>query len=836
MAEKIPLSKPLAKRYLSTFAAMIRVLILLFFLLPVFASGQRKIEAFRISEKIVIDGILNEKSWAEASKAKDFKQITPSPGSNSGQQTTIQFLFDKTAIYFSIRCVEQTHLVSKVLSLRDDFNANVDNIQILLDTYNDDQNAFIFGVSSMGVQYDAKVTASQRNADLNMVWSSAVVRNTEGWQAEIRIPYSAIRFPKEIVQNWGINFFRYTSHSREESSWNPVNPDFNNYVAQCGEVTGLSGITPPTRLAFMPYVSAYADHFPSNTVGKSNWSRSWNGGMDIKYGVNEAFTLDMTLVPDFGQVQSDNQVLNLSPFEIQFNENRQFFTEGTELFGKAGLFYSRRIGVQSPPSVLNTQLKPDEYLTDVPAFSQLFNATKLSGRTKKGLGIGVFNALTAEQKATAVNTITGERRSVIASPLSNYTVLVLDQNLKNNSFITLTNTNVAREGRFYDANVSGLNFKLNTSKNTFFVAGNTALSAKLYTQKENQIGHNLGFQAGKQTGKWIYSTSYFEESTTYDPNDLGFNTNNNKRSFVSSVSFRKFKPFWRLNRFSSNLSVQYDRLYAPNVYTNTIIRASAFANSRKFHASGIELNSAITDNYDYFEPRSPGRYFTRPRWLNLGAWISTNYQKRFAIDVDLNYVFVDRDKWKELYYSVSPRIRVNDKLFIIYAWNQNFIDHSQGYAIPFGTPAQPLDAIIFGSRNRRDYINTLNINYTLTNTMGATFRMRHYRSVLEYHSFFSLQDDGSLAAIDTDGLDENGVSVYNTHYNAFTIDLVFRWVFLPGSEINIVWKNALFSNDKQMEDQYTQSFLTMFENSSSNSFSIKLLYWLDYNNLKKKNN
>lgn len=809
-------------------------LTLVFALLSIVVIAQRSVEAFPTTEHIVIDGEFKESSWQNAEATKDFVQYKPNPGLPSTQQTEVKLIYDDNAIYIAAKCFDKPEHVSKILSQRDDFNANVDNFQILIDTYNDDQNGFDFGVSSMGVQFDSKLSATSENVELNMVWASAVIQTEQGWQLEMRIPYSAIRFPKKEVQNWGINFFRYISRNREESTWSPIKPDFDNWLAQCGTVTNLKGIEPPLRLAFIPYVSAYADHFPFNEVGKSNWSHSFNGGMDIKLGLNEAFTLDMTLVPDFKQVVFDNQVLNLSPFEIQFNENRQFFTEGTELFSKSGLFYSRRIGIQSPYSVLNSNLKENEYLTNVPASSQLYNATKLSGRTKKGLGIGVFNALTAEQTATAVNSLTGVERTVVASPFTNFNVLVLDQNLKNNSSITLTNTNVMREGIFYDANVTGFNSKFNSKNNKIYVSGRTALSNK-FAASGTSTGYNYGLRTGKQTGNFVVHAGYFEESNTYDPNDLGFNTNNNKRILDATFGYRIFKPFWRINQFSSSVNISYNRLYNPNAYTGTYLSGSVFANSKRFHAAGFEFNSSLTNSYDYFEPRAEGMYFVRPKWLDLGFWISSNYQKRLAIDASFSYVFVARDRWVEYSYRFSPRIRLSDKIFLIYEFDQSFSFNSQGYAVPFGTPAVSSSAIIFGSRDRINTTNTINFQYTLTNRMGITFRLRHYRSSLSYDSFFDLMNDGTLSPNNLNGNGIDGKSVYNTNFNAFTIDFVYRWVFLPGSEVNIVWKNNIYSNDLNMDALFLSNITSMFNFDPMNSLSIKILYWLDYQSLKRKN-
>jgi len=795
--------------------------------------AQRSITSLETQEHISIDGELNESSWKEASDAGDFIQFKPNPGLASTQKTLVKIIYDKEALYVAAICYDDAEHISNVLCDRDDFNANIDNFQLILDTYNDDQNGFSFGVSSMGVQYDSKLTADSENAELNMVWSSAVKRTVNGWELEMRIPYSAFRFPKVDLQNWGINFYRQISRNREETTWNPIKPDLDNWLVQCGDALGIQGIEPPLRLAFMPYISSYADHFPSNIEGQSNWSGSFNGGMDIKLGLNEAFTLDMTLVPDFGQVVFDNKVLNISPFEIQFNENRQFFTEGTELFNKSGLFYSRRIGIQSPYAVLSSLLTENEYLTNTPSSSKLYNASKISGRTKSGLGIGVFNGITAEQNSTAVNSLTGAERQIVSSPLTNYNVLVLDQNFFNNSSITLTNTNVMREGIFYDANVTGLNTKFNTKNNKYFVSGSTALSHKFFSQNTS-TGHNYGVTTGKQSGNFIAQGSYFEESNTYDPNDLGFNSNNNKRIIESTLSYRIFKPFWKLNQFSSTFNFSFNRLYKPNVYTATYLNWNTFILLKKFHAAGIRMNSSITDSYDYFEPRNEGSYFKRPKWADIGAWFSSNYQKKFALDLGLSYTLIDRANWQEYEYNISPRFRLSDKMFLVYEFVQNHSFNSQGYAVAFAAPSTATSAIVFGSRDRVNTTNTINFRYTLTNRMGMTFRLRHYRSSLSYDSFFDLNIDGTLTPNNLDGLDVNGESVYNTNFNAFTIDLVYRWVFLPGSEINVVWKNAIFSSDKFVSTTYFNNLSQMLDYTPSNSFSIKVLYWLDYQSLKRK--
>ena len=335
----------------------------------------------------------------------------------------------------------------------------------LLIFYQDGLNGLEFGVTASGVQFDVKYSDNGNDWDWDAVWLSEVSIVEDGWIVEMKIPYSAMRFADAEEQVWHVNFGRTIRRIREQSWWNEMDPAIGTWFGQYGLTKGIKDIKPPTRLFFFPYVSYYFEHFPQNEDGVSDWSQSFNAGMDVKYGINDAFTLDLTLVPDFGQVISDNQVLNLSPFEIQFDENRQFFTEGTELFGKADIFYSRRIG-GTPLMFYDVEdyLNEGDSIIENPSTSQLINAAKISGRNQNGLGIGVFNAVTAETRATVINEESNEQRDILTDPLTNYNVLVFDQNLWTNASVSLINTNVMRRGSFYDANVTGTQFRLPDKK------------------------------------------------------------------------------------------------------------------------------------------------------------------------------------------------------------------------------------------------------------------------------------------------------------------------------------------------------------------------------------
>ena len=807
--------------------------LLLTIIISLSVYSQREITAVPKSNPIVLDGILNEEDWQYSNWSTGFTQMRPNPGSKASKKTEVAVLYDKEAIYFGVKCYDNPDSLSRVLSIRDEFNANLDVFAIFIDTYQDKQNGFMFGITSRGVRIDSKIFNNEFNDLFNLVWRSKTKINEQGWFSEIKIPYSALRFPKKEIQTWNINFGRQISRYRQEITWSPVQPDLENYLLESGVINGIEKITPPLRLALIPFLSNYVSFSKNNET-----FNTFNGGMDVKYGINEALTLDVTLLPDFGQVVFDQQVLNISPFEIQFNENRQFFTEGTELFNKSGLFYSRRIGVQTSSKVYQSQLQENEELTEIPTSVPLINASKISGRLKNGLGIGIFNGITAQQKATAYNSSAEEYREVTISPLSNYNVLVLDQNLRNNSYLTFTNTNVLRTGSFYDANVSGLKTKINTKNNNYFLEAEGVLS-NIIEDQENNYGHTWSLSAGKQRGQLAFGAEYYEESDTYDPNDLGFLRANNSRSSEIWIRFRDFNPKnEKLNTIRTSASIINERLYRPNLYGGTFWEANAMFVTKTFNAAGIRSGGSLGETNDYFEPRGSiigEDKFIRPVWSNYRAWFSTNYQKPIAIDAGVGFVNVKRGDWREWNYDSELRFRLSNQLNLIHEWENSFQYNSEGYAVSFGTAVDPFEGIIFGNRDRITTIQSLGINYTVTNRIGITFRLRHYNAKIKYNYFYELLENGRLNTIDNyTGLDDLGISVYDINYNAFTIDMLFRWVFFPGSEINIVWKNSIFSSEENINENYWTSLNNTLQNGPMNTISIKVIYWLDSQYLKKK--
>ncbi len=798
------------------------------------------LSAIRTEGSIKIDGELDEMEWQKAPIAENFVQNSPRPGKTPIFRTEVKVLYDNTAIYIgAVMHDNRPDSIFQELTERDNIG-NSDWFAVLLDPYRDGINGVGFAITPRGVQFDTKYssTSGGRNnwggilgageRSWDAVWDSQAKITDNGWVVELKIPFSALRFPKAKEQVWNINFVRQLRRHRELCFWNEVNPDITGYLNQSGEVIGISDIEPPIRLSATPFVAVYGENYYNrNNNPKSSWGRSFSGGMDIKYGINDAFTLDMTLIPDFGQVRSDNEVLNLSPYEVRYDENRQFFTEGTELFNKGGLFYSRRVGGRPiKRSLVSRNLKAGEVIVVNPLESQLINATKLSGRTNKGLGLGLFNAISSSASATVENRETGDSREIETGPMTNYNIVVIDQNLKNNSFISLINTNVLRLGDDYDANVTGTSFNFKNAKQSFAYGGKGVVSQKYFSDRTD-LGHAASFDIGKTSGKLQWGASYDHESPAYDINDLGFMRHANNRAMSGKVTFRQNQPFGNFNDAQSSFNIQYERLYAPDVFTGLSVHLDGWASTKKGFAFGLNLTAWPIEENDYFEPRTSdySRFYKTPESIMVRGWFSTDFRKKFTMDVFSNFRYINAEGQYSYGANSTARYRANDRLSFSLSLRSSKGINSVGYV----TKRSNGD-IIFGVRDNISLENVFTTKYAFNHLMSFSFRLRHYWAKAEYHSFGKLDLDGSLSATDFNSFSDNS-------FNTFTIDAAYRWRFAPGSDLFLVWKNntAVYSSARDnISYDYMESLQNLGNLPQSNSLSVKLIYYLDYFSLKNR--
>lgn len=834
-----------------------RTLIFLFFAtfsLPLFAQEikPKKLSAKRTTASIKIDGEINEAAWKEAMPATDFVEWRPNPGiaEASSNKTVIYFLYDNTSVYVGGYCYERTKdSISRELVGRDVVGVN-DFVGVIFDTYNDKINASGFYVTPYGEQFDAKYSNTGNNEEdptWNAVWDSEAKIHADGWSFEMRIPYSALRFVSRDNQTWGLNITRRRNKTGQQYMWSPIDPNVNGFVNQEGEWTAIEKIQAPVRLSFSPYLSAYVNHYPNETPGVKDVTSSFNGGMDVKYGISNAFTLDMTLIPDFGQVQSDNQVLNLSPFEIKYNENRPFFTEGTELFSKGNLFYSRRIG-GTPIHYYDVEnhLQGDEEIAKNPTEAKLINATKISGRTTKGLGVGFFNAITKPMYAEIEEDGKMVRKEQTA-PLTNYNIVVLDQTLKNNSSVSFINTNVLRSGSDYDANVSAALFNFNNKKNTYNLYGKFSLSHLTglpASDASNGYSHNVSL--AKTGGNFRFQIGEEIADEKYDINDMGILFNNNYIDHYFWTSYRWLKPGSWYNRVQVNYNAYYSTLYRSVAEQKIASNFQRFSTNVNANAQFKNLWWAgmfvgyVPHGNDFYEPRNTGYSFHTPTRLQFNPWFETNSAKKYYLS--FNYFVGIRSLFNSPNHEVDimHRYRFSDKFSLTHSIVYNPATNDAGFYGNYnkkdaggndaldanGNPI--LENILFSRRDLKTIENVLSAKFNFNNRSGVTFRVRHYWSKVHVKELYDLENNGDLIPTAHTSVEPENQSV-----NIFNVDAVYTLQFAPGSFINIVWKDASFLSDDIINKNYFKNFDKTLAAPQNNNLSIKIIYYLDYLSLRK---
>lgn len=757
---------------------------------------------------------MEEESWLNANIATNFLELNPTEGNKPVYKTDVKVLYDDNNIYILGYCYDpHPDSIMTQLGERDD-RLNADHFTVSFDTYNKKIDAFTFKVSASGVQSDSRISDESFNA----VWESAVEIVDDGWIAEIRIPYYSIRFPKGDKQLWKINFLREIRRIRTEVQWSLVPKEVETEINYWGDLVGLNDIKDPARISLSPYVSSFAEFENDES------SYGFGAGADLKVGLNESYTLDMTLLPDFSQVRSDNIVKNLGAFEVVFEEQRPFFQEGVDLFNLGNLFYSRRIGgVPEGYSDAFSEVDSNEVIEN-PNTARLINVTKVSGRDKNGLGIGIMNAITAPASAIIENTETGEKRELQTNPLVNYNIVAIDQNLRNNSSIYFINLNTSRDGDFIDANVSSLGLNLINKKSKYAVNGDAKisqrdsnLSAHIFSEDPGDgVSYTLGF--GKIKGNFKFDLQSVNKSLNYNPNDLGVNFATNIREHSLELQYNRYNPFWILNGNYNTLTYTIQQDYTTGeVLKNSYSGRLAFI-LPSFNAFFVNMSSQIGDGIDLFESRVSGQKFIVPEFYFNGIGVSTDYSKKIALDAEVGYgqgYFTDYVVNNYFEVGIEPILQLSDKLSLRPSSVYSIFLNGAGYAGTFnGTPK-------YGVRDVRTLTNILQGKYLFKNNLALTLRMRHYWSYGLYDYYGDLDEEGYIIP------DPNFTENADFNFNAFNTDLIFTWQFAPGGFMNIVYKNNLQRDEQVIRTSYFNNLNTVFEQGQRNTLTFKLVYFFD---------
>ena len=814
-----------------------RFIIFLFFLIfsDLVQAQERKILQSMFTDKVpIIDGILSEDLWNDLNPATDFTLMWPETRNGikipNEFKTTAYVCYDDNAIYVgAILKHPNIDKIPKELSQRDEiWNVNAETFFVTFNTYNDDLNFFGFQVTSAGTVGDVYSSGAIDSDDFlyNTVFEAKINISSDGWSLEMVIPYSAIRFPKKEVQLWGLNFGRKIQSLDETYVWSPVNVNELEYHESNGTLKGIKNVNPPLRMFFYPYIQSSV-----NLQSRFKTSSSYMGGMDLKYGLSSSFTLDASLIPDFGQVEFDNVELNLGPFQQQFDENRAFFTEGANLFkiadgdmGGGSFFYSRRIGEKI--SLDDNLLEEDEQFYNFDSTPQLLSTVKVTGTTSKNLSIGLLNAITNKLDVEIENFSSNETRKQTIQPLVNYNVLSLTKQLLNDySSVSVINTNKTGGDGLYGNNIAFVADMFDSNRDfNFKVKTFGSLTPKI----NNKNGFRYGISLSELKGNFRYNFSWWGVDKHYKQNELGYFNFTDHQSYSTRISYQILNEYGFLRKYSNYLR---------------------FQNTRTFHSFERKLwglrfgNDFSTKNLMVFEAdfaySSATRDYDKPRANNRYVLEPENFQAKLVVQSNKNKNFSYRVQWNKFNYFKEDfnERKSQNRIYIstLYRFSDRFSLELKSNHIDFKDDIGYLDTIneniYFGRRNIKSVENNIDFSYFFDSKKWVNLKLRNYWSRAKYdNSLFLLDLNGKRTQVDYSLLEFNP----NTNFNIWNVDISFEWWFAPGSNMILLYRNQLFNNDNLVGLDYLQSLNNLFDFNAQHQLSLRINYLINLNRKKNK--
>ena len=806
---------------------------LLFFSISV-GQERKIIELKRFKSPPKIDGILDDANWKTLVPATKFERWMPNNGSSEkeGYENFVYIGYDDNAIYIAGK-FNNPNPIPVEFSQRDDiWEINAETFFISINSYDDNINEQSFQVTSAGTLGDSYTSGemSDEDWDFDTVFESKVSIGNKSWSMEMRIPYSALRFPSKKIQKWGINFGRKIAESGEVYTWNFIDQKNANYGESMGITSEIKDISPPIRLFFYPYAQSSID-FKKGSSPLNGYS----AGMDLKYGINNSFTLDATLIPDFGQVTFDDKELNLSPFEQQFDENRAFFTEGSSLFKKAdrisfrggSFFYSRRIGDEisfDEEDILNA----NENILSYDRKADLLNSIKLTGTTNSGLSIGFINSITDNAYASIENSLTGEIRKEKIAPATNFNVLSLNQQVLNEySTISFLNANVYRIGEgFENSNNSAFVFNLFDDKRKFNIKGNVNQSNSPVFSETKGFRGALAFD--KLTGSLRYGFGWRGVDANYYQNDLGYYNNRNDQSIYAKVSYMTFNPTDLYEKIEAYLYVFESSRFYPKIKKSTGWRLGGEIISPKLEEIKLVIDYD-SKNKNFEEPRSKNSFINEPAKYLFQLQYKSDTRKKIQYSLGMEHSYAV----EELFDEKKNDIEINSGIGFRLSNNFN-LDYEIKNEINYddvGYVYKENENIYFGKRDVKALENNLTLNYNFDSYKSLNLRVRQFWSSAKYDdSFFLLNSKGERVVSDKSIIDNDP----NTNFNLWNLDLSYNWEFLPGSKLTLLYRNNIFIENNLSGISYYSSTKELFQKPIDHQVSIRINYFLDYNLIKRK--
>nr|WP_288934962.1 DUF5916 domain-containing protein [uncultured Allomuricauda sp.] len=836
-----------------------------------------------------INGILEDEAWNLVEWGRDYIEWQPDENTPPSHQTKFKILYDSKNLYIGVRCYDdEPDKIVKRLSRRDGFDG--DWVEFNIDSYFDKRTAFSFTITAAGVKGDEFISNNGNNWDSswNPIWYAKAHVDDEGWTAELRIPLSQLKFGSAEEQVWGFQSTRRFFRNEERSVWQRKPVDQPGWVSEFGELHGLKNIEPQKQLEIQPYTVAKTETYEAEEGNpfRDGSESNITAGLDAKIGITNDLTLDLTVNPDFGQVDADPSAIALDGFQIFFQERRPFFVENKNIFdfrvsqseagntfGSDNIFYSRRIG-RSPQGYPDTA---DDEFVDQPDNTPIIGAAKFSGKTKDGWAIGVLESVTAQRTATILNG-NGNARKEMVEPLTNYFVGRLQKDFnQRNSYIggifTATNREQIPEqlNFLHDAAYTGgFDFKHQWANRDWYLGGNITMShvrgseeaitntqesithlfnrvgadhVAVDTTRTSMTGTGGNVQIGKVgNGHWKFESGATWRSPELELNDIGFQRQADDVRHYTWIGYQTLKPDSTFRR----VGINYNHWTAWDFQGNhnyLQFNTNSWQNWKNNWRTNIGFNYAPIE-YSNFALRGGPRLRQSP-WVSFWNGINTDYRKKLrfsffhngrkALDNSIKTYYMEGgfvyQPLNALRISVFPSLRINqDKLQFI----DNFDDVN-------GSPRY-----LNGEINQRTLSMSFRLNYTINPNLTIQYWGQPFISRGRYSNFKHIIDpiaktfdnrfvqynnqqtslvDGTYAIDeDLDGVTDFSFDDPDFSFVQFRSNLVIRWEYIPGSEIFLVWSQDVTQSGNPAEGLLPSLGDNIFGQKPHNIFLLKATY------------
>lgn len=851
-------------------------------------NGKKQYKAVKVATPPVINGILDDEAWQNGIWIDDFTQFEPYNGRAASQRTEFKIIFDEDNLYVAFKAFDTSpdSIVNR-LSRRD--NSDGDLVGIILDSYHDLRTGFLFGISSSGVKYDLVFTNDGQNEDSSWDpnWWGKTSINNEGWIAEMKIPFSQVRFEKNSGDIWGLQVARVLYRKNETTFWQHIPKDAPGLVHLFGELAGLENIKPRKIFDVTPYAVGKIETFkaePGNPFLEKGRLSKINGGIDAKIGVTNNMTMDLTINPDFGQVEADPSEVNLSAYETFFSEKRPFFVEGNNItsfgigigdgdVGNDNLFYSRRIG-RRPQGYPELQ---DGMYADVPKATTIIGAAKLTGKTKNGLSLGFIEAVTAEEKAEIYKE--GETTYETVEPLTNYFVGRVQKDFNEGKTIIggmLTSTYrdlvPSLEDLMHKSALSGgidftqyfkekkwmfnLNAALSQVSGTQAAIENTQRSSARYYQRPDNdyvkfdptrtslTGSGGRMQFGKLNGHLNIMGAMIWKTPGFETNDLGYLREADQVLSVLWFGYSQWEPKWIYRRYNINADVFLINNFGGDIVTKGF--EWNFSTTLKNYWNFWTGGNLGTKMQDATMLRG-GPMMTLPGRAQFRLGFSTDYRKKLQLQVFTNF-FRGFEKYNT-FTNAGIDITYKPTNYLSISINPGYNKSFSELQYVTKTSFDNNDRYIFASIDRNTLNASLRVNLNITPDLTLQYWGQPFVASGKYYDhkyildpmadkysdrFHKYADDQIFIGSDSFDIDENtdGTIDYGfdrTDFNVqeFLSNFVVRWEYSPGSTVYLVWSQTRSGFNSSGTMDYFNDMGDLFNadlNKPHNVFLVKFSY------------